>query len=237
MSSPPVGHPAEGGEGEEPKVSLLDVVVQEYLVDKDKRTSRLMLCAELPDSNTEEITRFYNEFSSHHRDTAFTGVMFILNNQAVLQLVESSTETLNTLLRTLQNPPNRKPLFKRCRVCSFTEEMPREFRSWSIRSLRQPNEEMNPLQDWTKVTFDLLRHLLEMGREIVSMPEEKAIEFITTSQSKQFLARIPSAERVLAVCGQEDIYTIDEYLEAFDAPIDHVLESERVWPVDPFLRY
>jgi len=69
------------------------------------------------------------------------------------------------------------------------------------------------------------------------MSEEKALDYLSNNSSKQFLNRLPSAERIVAYSAIDDLSSIDEFLEVYDSPIELTLESEKVWPVEPFLRY
>lgn len=57
-------------------------------------------------------------------------------------------------------------------------------------------------------------------------------------RAPQLLGRLPaSTEYISALCNLEVLMNSDEYLELFDKPSHYVLESERVWPVEPFLKY
>jgi hypothetical protein len=84
-----------------------------------------------------------------------------------------------------------------------------------------------------------------------------------STASKQLLARVPLGWKLDAMTQSDDMCTPEEYLAIYDRPIDFTLgitpycryrffclstityfvwrfmitESERVWPVEPFLKY
>jgi hypothetical protein len=158
------------------------------------------------------------------------------------------------------------PLLRNSKVLSFVEEVPREFHVWAFRSLRvSPSEEFpagpapnsddkdsssNPNggllvpiphldRDGLKLVFEVLRNLLELGRSVSATAEDKAVEYLQASVAKQLLGRLPPQEKLHAFLHQmhEDIPSIPEWLDIFDTPVELTLESEKVWPVEPFLKY
>jgi hypothetical protein len=184
----------------------------------------------------------------------------------MLQLVEAPTKVLVTLLRNLAEvsqtsgskaggkgatsflpgaATNQAPLLRTSKVLSFTEEVPREFHIWAWRALRMPADDfmnstlgLNLQRDSLKVLFETVKNLLELGRELSGMSEEKAIDFIQTSVSRQFTSKLPTSERLQAyIHSIEDLCSIQEWLDIFDTPIEFTLENEKVWPVEPFLKY
>jgi len=235
-----------------------------------------------------------------------TGVLFVLNANCFIQLVEAPTKILVNLLRNLaqvsgwnnMNPaanaggkgvnmntaatqataavggkallpgqggfsqygyatttgapgsssfipvdPRGIPLLKRCAILSFTEEVPREYHIWATRSMRPQPEESSELaqklnKEPLRIMFETLKNMLELGRDLAPMNEEKAIDFIQTSTSKQLSLKLPSTERLAAFLDRVDeLCTITEWLEIYDTPIEFTLENEKVWPVEPFLKY
>lgn len=48
---------------------------------------------------------------------------------------------------------------------------------------------------------------------------------------------LPGNKTVLWLLSREELMTIDEFLDVFDAPVFVELESERVWPVYPLIQY
>lgn len=199
---------------------------------------------------SEDVQKLFQDFvKANEKDNKCTGVLYTLNGSAMLCLVESSTKVLLNLLHLLQRPANSK-LLRWTRVCSLAEEVPREFRVWAFRAHRAADEEdFQPPKDWLRLVFSTLKGLLELGREVASMADEKTQEaFLSTNKSAQVMMRIPSLARVRSFGSCPEMCTVDEYVEMFDTPVEFTLgllfcfcvvigvlfaESERVWPVEP----
>lgn len=85
--------------------------------------------------------------------------------------------------------------------------------------------------------FEIYRHFLELGRECGGMTEEKAAEYLEKSQAKQFIQHIPTAEKITFFGDCDDLCSPQDYINIYETPVDLVLESEKVWPVEPWLKY
>jgi len=157
----------------------------------------------------------------------------------MLCVVESASKTLLTLLRAVRTDSTK--LCKWVRVCALSEEVPREFRVFAVRAHRGADEDdftAPNANDWLRFVFGTLRCLLELGREVASMADEKSQEnFLASNKSAQVMTRIPSLARVRSFGSCPDMCSVDEYLETFDTPVDFTLESEKVWPVESPLRF
>lgn len=175
---------------------------------------------------TEEVQRFHLDFRKKHGgekgENRVSGVLFTLNDAAVVHLIEGPTRVLVELLRTIRKDGGA--LLKQTKILSFSEEVPREFKVWAVRALRPLDEEdFQAPKDWLRASFTLLKTFLELGRETQSSSEEKALEHLTKSETKQFMARIPSVQRVVAFAACDEMCSVDEYLEIFDKPIEFTL--------------
>jgi hypothetical protein len=150
--------------------------------------------------------------------------------------MEASTPVLMAYLRRFSSS-SKENIFKNARVCSLTEEVPRAVPLWAFRSIFMQSEQFEQPPEWLTVIFETLQNFIELGRELQGMPEAEALSYLTEGQSKALLSRLPPSERVRRHVGVEELMTIDEYLEVFDAPIHFTLEGEQIWPTEPFLKY
>ncbi len=82
----------------------------------------------------------------------------------------------------------------------------------------------------------VFEHVWMRGGE-QAMSDSKAQEYMLFGSTRQFMQRIPSPAQLLLFSTCDDLCSIKEYLEIYDTPIDFTLESEKVWPVEPFLKY
>lgn len=170
--------------------------------------------------------------------------------------------------------PRFYPLLRSARLLSFTEEVPREFGVWAFRSLKVASgatgEEYLSGPDGTaliretlKASFEILRPLLELGRELAAFSEEKSLDFVQNSLSKTLLQKLPAPEKIQAMLlgasagsggsasgsaetagasggGLEELPSIPEWISLFDGAESMEAgagEGEKVWPVEPFLKY
>ncbi len=177
-------------------------------------------------------------FSQEKRSESVTGYCLILNSSVLLHFIEAPTEIIKEILRVITSQTIEGTcLFTQCKICLFSEEVPREFPFWVTRSVKVNPEECEKLTNPAKVCFEVYKPFLELARECAQMGDEKAFEFLEKSTTKNFLNKLPSAEKLLQFCDCEEIPTPKEWLDIFDSPVDMVLESEKVWPVEPWLKY
>lgn len=227
-------------DGETPQRSLLDVVIEEYNLQKDFRTSRLLLTSQVTGSD-KAVEGFLEEFlADHKKDNTITGVFALLDNKTArgsIHLLEAPSKVILEFLQLLAPKQKGAALLQHSRVCLFTEEVPREYPVWGFRRVEQAPEEFFPPKTWLKIVFESHRNFLELGRELGAMSKEKALEYITTTNSKNFLSKLPTVERVQAYSECDDLCSVEEYLEMYDTPVALVLEGEKVWPAEPFLKY
>lgn len=140
--------------------------------------------------------------------------------------------------------PRHHPLLRSSAILSFTEEIPREYHIWAFRSLRLANtqEEMNVTQlvkDPLKSVFETTKNLIDIARDLHAMNEEKSIDYIQTSTTRQLTSKIPTSEKILTYLhhlSADYLCNLEEWLGIYDTPIEFTLENEKVWPVEPFLK-
>jgi len=167
-----------------------------------------------------------------------TGALLCINRKAVVHVFEAPTPILFDYLRMLKAGASTNFL-KNARICSLTEEIPREFPVWGFRVLSQPEEEFVVPDNWLECIFQTLQGFLELGREVSGKTDpQQAQKYLETGQlSRTVAAQLPHVERIQGFVKCTDLCSVDQYLEIYDTPIEFTLEGELVWPVEPFLRY
>jgi len=229
---------------EAPRPSLLDAVISEYDVEKDLRTSRLLLTAEMhEDVRSAErenlLMKFFQDFiDKHESEGRITGVVFLLNKTGVVMCIEAPTAILLSLLRLCQEGTSTN-LFQIARILSVTEEVPREYSAWVVRHIMDfPTGEFAKPREWLGEIFAVLQGFLELAREMVGMDADAAETYLLTTSTRPFIARIPSIQSIQGYAKHgEDLCSVAEYLEIFDAPVKFTLEGELMWPAEPPLKY
>jgi hypothetical protein len=69
------------------------------------------------------------------------------------------------------------------------------------------------------------------------MPVTQAEQRKQLSALASFHDDLPAPESLLSLVSAEDAPTLPEFLDIFDAPVNLDLDSERVWPMPPALKY
>ncbi len=224
-------------------MTLLNVFLDHYSVGKDARTSRLFLIAEVDSSyqSIQQIEGFHNEFvSSQNKDEPVTGALFIINSSVCVHLLEAPSKVLMHLLRTLhessENPSTA--VARNIKVVHFTEEVSRQFPIWQLRSVKIVSETDCTVSSGAvlKAVFDVMKGILELGREMKSLANSlKAQEHIHSTKNA-VMQKIPSSERLRAFCAADELCSLSEYLQIYDAPAEFSPDSEKTWPVEEFIK-
>jgi hypothetical protein len=167
-----------------------------------------------------------------------TGLLFGINDRAMLHILEGSTDAIMHILRRL-NDEDGRALLSTTKICHFSEEIPREFPVYVFRECKVPtgdNESSTP-KDFLHAVFTLYRSLLEIAHQQQSKSKDQAADYLCNSNVQKYVKLIPTVERIHAFTTCRDMCSINGFLEIFDAPIDLTLENELVFPAEPFLKF
>ena len=166
---------------------------------------------------------------------------------------QSNLPNPNLVVNNPNLPTLVSPLLSSIRVLSFSEEVQRFCKYFSIRQLQnvpKPDNEDFKKTDPIILVSELLRTVLEVGKSLSTAEDAAAAQLIfstgnlppsSTKEGKgqpSIISKLPSCEQFIThLTGIESIMTSEEYLEIYTQPVHVVLESERVWPVEPYLKY
>lgn len=95
--------------------------------------------------------------------------------------------------------------------------------------------------EWTDDTFrqnaiETFLNLIKFVKKIGPMAPVEIRKCLTNlAVSDQML--LPTNDLVLWLLARDEFMSLDEFLHAYDSPIELELESERVWPVHPLIHY
>lgn len=182
----------------------------------------------------------FREMEREKKPAMVTGLCLSLNGQALVHVVEGPMSIMKKILRSIaaqQEEHGSMSMFQHPKVVSVTEEVFREYSFWVPRKITVNPEEPERITNAVKSCFDMYRPYLELARECGAMNEEKALDLVENGTGKNLMGKVCSAEMVKIICEQKDIPSVKEWLDIFDTPVDLVLESEKVWPVEPWLKY
>lgn len=224
--------------------SLLDTVAAESAIGKQYRTSRIMMIADLtgkqPASAVNElISQWFGQLPQSER---YSGLCVVLTNEdapndALVHVLEASTSSLLQFIkriRTHESTP--QSLFAQTRICSFVEDVPREFDFWTFRSAPSPSEIPVPPPDALRNVFGMLQQLLDLAREASAFQDPDRSRELLCSNTKRVLSAFPSIPLIHTFSAYEDLSSPADFLQIFDAPLDYTQESELVSPPEQFIK-
>eukprot|EP00455_Lapot_gusevi_P003596 TRINITY_DN11466_c0_g1_i1.p1 TRINITY_DN11466_c0_g1~~TRINITY_DN11466_c0_g1_i1.p1 ORF type:complete len:256 (+),score=7.40 TRINITY_DN11466_c0_g1_i1:251-1018(+) len=230
-------------ENEGPRLSLLEVVNERFNEHRHLRTSRIVYVGTLgQDVNPTDVVDFHLQFidNAKKKDVSITGVALVVNRWAFV-FIEGPMRSLMVLLRELsERCKSTPPLFSAIRICNSQEEVYREHRFFTYRYMQLGRAENDDYkrQDPSALILEMLKSTVELGRELSKMDEMGNALTYLNSNRHAIVQKLPTTPDVIAyLVLLEILMTLEEYLQLFDTPVHFTLESELVWPVEPFLKY
>eukprot|EP00472_Partenskyella_glossopodia_P009404 CAMPEP_0197515362 /NCGR_PEP_ID=MMETSP1318-20131121/525_1 /TAXON_ID=552666 /ORGANISM="Partenskyella glossopodia, Strain RCC365" /LENGTH=250 /DNA_ID=CAMNT_0043063721 /DNA_START=20 /DNA_END=772 /DNA_ORIENTATION=+ len=209
------------------KQTLLDLAVDVYKKRKNTRTSRMFYtCLKGKKNGIEKLHKKFVKIPSESSDRGqITGFASLLSGTVFVHIIEAPTKVLEGLLRELVKA-EQKELIKDCRIISFTEEVTRFYKKWTINE-SSPDADEPREQETHVLGWSLLQKMLQLG---IESGEEAPSE-------KLLLKYVPSTQKMLKVASSNDLCSPAEYVEIFNSPIDFTLGNEKMWPVEDLVKF
>lgn len=161
--------------------------------------------------SADDVAEFHEQLTRRWSSTSLvTGALLIISGQVAVHILEAPTPLLFEFLRCFLDDEEGDKILKNCRICSLTEEVPREFPVWGTRSVEVAKEEFQAPAIWLQSIFETHKNLLEMGHELASMEDGKALAYLQNADSRHFLQRIPSPDKIKAFKECEQLCTVAE---------------------------
>jgi hypothetical protein len=166
-------------------------------------------------------------------DANVSGVLLI-QSESLINLVETKEDVAMDLLRQLSDNSS----FTNVRVIVSAEDCPsRIFSDWNYRVVQSGAEADIDLghEDLATAGYSIYSKILKIGKQIAEQRLDASDALDRLSDNWPDL--IPSQDRVLAFSAFDGVQSLAEYMQMYDAPIKVTLESELVWPIQPFVQY
>lgn len=231
--------PAEGKTGEK---SLLDVIQARFDGNGGRESlTRMLYVGVIPKTATKhQVCDLHAQFLTDI-EADVSGLM-LLQATTFINLIEATPDVINALLRHIQlQTESPTACVSSVRIVACSEDCPNPaFVSWSYRSITMPAEPGVDLdkEDIVTSSFEVYSKLVKLGQQLTDADLPQAdIPAALDNLRQRFPQFLPSNERVQAFTASPKVTSLNEYLDIFDAPVDVVFESERVWPAPPPLSY
>jgi len=192
--------------------------------------TRMLYVAKLPKGATpQEVYELHANFLADY-DREATGLL-IIQASSVLNIVESSSETVTALLRHVQAEAGRgeEARVTSVRVVAGTEDVPeRTLSPWAYAAVSLPPEG-TVLVD-ADACVGLCTSLYRTVQQVCHQLKEAGPTGLEHLQER-YAAFLPSDDRVSALAASDCITSLDEWLELYDAPISFTSAAEACYPM------
>lgn len=225
---------SEGGNGSETEAT--DTVDAKF----DTCITRSAVLGKLVDPTAENARKIQEHLAALiptlERDA--TGVILLLEATVVMWLETTSADFI-TICRGLQQQ-RIVELTSMKVLASCDDNCTRVLQGLYFRKISLTKAAADA-GEWTEdglrqLAVDTFLNLVKFAKRLGSLQPADIRKALTTlSNTDQML--LPSNELVLWFLQRDDVMPLQEFLEIFDTPIVVELESERVWPAYPILRY
>lgn len=126
--------------------------------------------------------------SNKEREDAVTGILLLINNNALAHLLEAPMKVIQRLLFTLADKQNKgTSILIKPKICALTEEVPREYPVWTFRSVKATTDDFTGSSHMVKVRVHECTKDFCMSRED-GVGDAKNWSFLLTHPSLLSLA-------------------------------------------------
>lgn len=228
--------------------------VSYFMIQDDKQKSlnkksllhRLFSVCEInPDlADKKQIDKFFqNVFEQLHRKSlaeTSTGLLIVYPDFAI-HFLESSSDVITEVITKIDEKPTCKqntedgkvedvPLFLETKIITIMHDINRILKNWrchhvtAARGLGKPDMTV-PIESYVS---DIVTPLLKLAFNISKSPMINQ----PNNFGRMAAAYMPSTDHLLVVMKTPSIQNTTAYLQQYHAPVDVVLDSERLWPID-----
>ena len=186
---------------------------------KKKLTSRVVYVGDITAGTSADKIAAHSKSVFGGSSSAVNGITLVYSDH-VVGLIESTPAAAMEALRELGKDPG--PLSGLRVVCSV-EDCPAEFFSdWKCKHVTVPADAGASLDDLVYATYNMYNTMANIGKNKIDVENS---------------GDLPTQEMIAAMSKSSAIQSLGEFLKVYDAPINVALESEKVWPLQPFVQY
>mmetsp|Transcript_2170 Transcript_2170/g.7576 ORF Transcript_2170/g.7576 Transcript_2170/m.7576 type:complete len:252 (-) Transcript_2170:2771-3526(-) len=235
-------------EVEVPRPSLLDVV-QDRLQKQGKMPtgprsvpSRMLLLAKTDGTQTgkDAVASYWEGVLRECRGESEreTGLLLVFPN-CVLHMVEGTASLLMDVCRRLEAAAPDECHMRGVKVCASTEDVPSPaFLTWEACFVNEPPVEGAEAEDpetMVDAVSDVNLGLLRLGGVLKQMARAELDGALDNLRSAY--PDLTPMTTLLGILATEGAPTLTEFLDIYDSAVDVDLESEKVWPLPPVIKF
>jgi len=224
---------------------MLDVML-ERLQKQGKQTilNRVAYVATLSANvKFDEINLAYEKFFKpfNAESDPYFGILLLFPN-CLLHLLESTPKVINALLKAMNSTSDLKYFGTGIRVIASTEDIQQTaFQSWSCQVMQA-----NPTEDTQEVSATGVQlmtqtylNLLSFGKKLSgTAKKDEQLQLLSSFRAGSVdRVAVPTQLDVVTLTGSKEAVDLSLYITIYMSPIDIALETERVFPIRPSLKY
>ncbi|XP_066560469.1 testis-expressed protein 47 isoform X2 [Amia ocellicauda] len=177
--------------------------------------------------------RLFQNLQRRYQGDGISGLL-LLYPSYVVHMIESSSDILFSVLRDLRSMQEHghRVLLVDPRILIMSHDIPnRLFQQWSYEVLNLP---ANTLTDRSHreptltLVSESLTRLLKLGTHLLKCPKS------SKASQDNLVEKVPELllpqDTIGDLLEREELLTPHRYLEAYDSPLNIVMDSELVWP-------
>ncbi|XP_014671076.1 PREDICTED: uncharacterized protein C7orf62-like isoform X2 [Priapulus caudatus] len=163
-----------------------------------------------------------------------TGLLLIYQNH-VVHIMEGSSEMLMQMIRGLDGQTsNMTGLFIETKVLIVSHDIPsRLYETWQYRVLTMTLarlEEYKTHETIETTVIESLTTLLKLGSHIAKQPKVHRKAVLDSLQEK-VPELLLQQDVIVYLLQSKELCTPSQYLEAYDSPLNVVLDADLTWPI------
>nr|XP_005297684.1 testis-expressed protein 47-like isoform X7 [Chrysemys picta bellii] len=179
--------------------------------------------------------RLFLSLQRYYQGEGVTGLL-LLYPTYVVHTLEASSEVLYSILRDLRDmqPQQHRALVLEPKILVLSHNIPsRLFQQWSYKVLAVPSRHLGydtsreePIET---ITGECLAMLLKLGMHLLKYP--KSPPNLPDAVLEEVPNLIVPQDTICHLLECRELLSPAQFLQAYDSPLNVVMDSERVWPL------
>ncbi|XP_075071333.1 testis-expressed protein 47-like isoform X2 [Mixophyes fleayi] len=178
------------------------------------------------------------QFQRYNQGENVTGLL-LMYPAYTIHVLESSGDVLYCVLRDLKRMKKQedRALLLDPKIVVISHNIPnRLFSQWCYKVLNVPGQHLGDKyseEATDGIISECLTKILKMGKHLTKYP--KGSKNIADSVFEKVQELIVPQTSILHLLQCKDLFTPEQFLQAYDTPLHVILDSDRVWPTPAHL--
>jgi hypothetical protein len=212
--------------------SLLDVTLKKYPKDAMHKlfNLRLFMVSKVAETGTKEMIRaFLGKWMGQAEVDPIFGMSFLYPG-ATIHLIQSNSEKMFEYLRELVKEKDAHGMWP-IRILISTDNVPPEtIKFYEVTPIDSMKQDFFSANVQVEISIsEVYNALLVLSENLSAMGDVRRNDAMANLLREHFKF-LPADFRVLGFAENQELTTLEEYLEIYDSPIDWTPVIESLWP-------